>query len=52
MTFDDFNLGKCADALLPVIIQDAVTLRVLMLGYMNREAFNQTVETGRVTFYY
>lgn len=51
MTFDDFNLGKCADSLLPVIIQDAVTLRVLMLGYMNREAFDKTVETGKVTFY-
>ncbi|MCM1137046.1 MAG: bifunctional phosphoribosyl-AMP cyclohydrolase/phosphoribosyl-ATP diphosphatase HisIE [Muribaculum sp.] len=51
MTFSDFNLSKCADSLLPVIIQDAVTLRVLMLGYMNREAFDKTVETGRVTFY-
>lgn len=51
MTFDDFNLGKCTDSLLPVIIQDAVTLRVLMLGYMNREAFDKTVETGKVTFY-
>lgn len=51
MTFSDFNLSKCADSLLPVIIQDAVTLRVLMLGYMNQEAFNKTIETGRVTFY-
>ncbi len=32
MTFDDFNLDKCADGLLPVIVQDSVTLRVLMLG--------------------
>lgn len=51
MTFDEFNLDKCADGLLPVIIQDAVTLRVLMLGYMNREAFEKTVREGRVTFY-
>lgn len=51
MTFSEFNLSKCADSLLPVIIQDAVTLRVLMLGYMNREAFDKTVETGRVTFF-
>lgn len=51
MKFDDFNLGKCADSLLPVIIQDAVTLRVLMLGYMNREAYDKTVETGKVTFF-
>lgn len=51
MIFSDFNLSKCADSLLPVIIQDAVSLRVLMLGYMNKEAFDKTVETGRVTFY-
>lgn len=50
-TFDDFNLSKTADSLLPVIIQDSVTLKVLMLGYMNREAFNLTVETGNVTFF-
>lgn len=51
MTFDQFDLSKCADGLLPVIIQDATTLRVLMLGYMNREAFDLTVATGKVTFY-
>ncbi len=51
MTFDDFNLDKCTDGLLPVIIQDSVTLRVLMLGYMNREAFDLTCSTGHVTFY-
>lgn len=51
MTFDDFKLEKCADGLLPVIIQDSVTLRVLMLGYMNREAFDLTLSSGHVTFY-
>ena len=51
MTFSDFNLDKCSDGLLPVIIQDATTLRVLMLGYMNREAFDKTVALGLVTFY-
>ena len=50
-SFSDFNLSKCADGLLPVIIQDAVTLKVLMLGYMNREAYDKTVETGLVTFF-
>ena len=50
MNFNDFNLEKCADGLLPVIIQDAVTLRVLMLGYMNREAFDLTCPSGHVTF--
>ena len=51
MIFEDFNLDKCADGLLPVIVQDDVTLRVLMLGYMNREAFERTQADGRVTFY-
>lgn len=51
MTFDDFKLDKCADSLLPVIIQDAVSLKVLMLGYMNREAFDKTLATGKVTFF-
>ena len=51
MIFDDFNLEKCADGLLPVIVQDATTLKVLMLGYMNREAYDKTVEEGRVTFF-
>ena len=51
MTFDDFKLDKCADGLLPVIVQDASTLKVLMLGYMNREAFERTQAEGRVTFF-
>lgn len=51
MNFTDFNLSKCADGLLPVVVQDAVTLRVLMLGYMNAEAFDKTVREGCVTFY-
>lgn len=51
MNFNDFDLSKCADGLLPVIIQDSVTLRVLMLGYMNREAFDKTLSTGLVTFF-
>lgn len=37
--------------LLPVIVQDATTLRVLMLGYMNRDALAATVASGKVTFY-
>lgn len=37
--------------LLPAIVQDAATLRVLMLGYMNREALGVTQASGRVTFY-
>jgi len=37
--------------LVPAIIQDATTRNVLMLGYMNREAYEKTLELGRVTFY-
>ncbi|MDE6716847.1 MAG: bifunctional phosphoribosyl-AMP cyclohydrolase/phosphoribosyl-ATP diphosphatase HisIE [Muribaculaceae bacterium] len=51
LSFDDFNLSKCADGLLPVIIQDSVSMKVLMLGYMDREAFDKTVSTGKVTFF-
>ena len=39
------------DGLLPVVIQEAKTARVLMVGFMNEEAFRLTRETGRVTFY-
>jgi phosphoribosyl-ATP pyrophosphohydrolase/phosphoribosyl-AMP cyclohydrolase len=39
------------DGLLPVVVQDASTRQVLMLGYMNREAFKMTCETQEVTFY-
>lgn len=49
--WEDFSLEKCADGLLPVIVQDASTLKVLMLGYMNREAFEKTISEGHVTFY-
>lgn len=39
------------DGLIPAIVQDPDTLRVLMLGYVNREALQQTFKTGLVTFY-
>ena len=51
MQFSDFHLSKCADGLLPVVVQDHVSLKVLMLGYMNEAAYNQTQREGRVTFY-
>lgn len=51
MTFKDFDLSKTGDGLLPAIIQDARTLKVLMMGYMNEEAFEKTVSEGRVTFF-
>ena len=37
--------------LLPAVVQDADTLRVLMLGYMDRAALQATLATGKVTFY-
>ena len=45
----EFN--KYHDGLLPAIIQDFKTSKVLMLGFMNEEAFIKTEETGKVTFY-
>ena len=42
---------KYQDGLIPAIIQDKHTGKVLMLGYMNKEAYAQTLKTGYVTFY-
>ncbi|WP_019669829.1 bifunctional phosphoribosyl-AMP cyclohydrolase/phosphoribosyl-ATP diphosphatase HisIE [Eudoraea adriatica] len=42
---------KNNDGLIPAIIQDQSTKNVLMLGYMNEDALNRTIETGKVTFY-
>lgn len=39
------------NGLVPAIIQDNTTLRVLMLGFMNEEALKKTMDTGNVTFY-
>lgn len=49
--FEALDAAKQADGLIPAIIQDARTLRVLMLGYMNREAYEKSLAEGRVTFY-
>ena len=45
INFDKLN------GLVPAIIQDADTAKVLMLGFMNKEAYDKTMETGLVTFY-
>jgi len=42
---------KNPDGLIPAIVQDARTGRVLMLGYMNEEALKKTIDSGNVTFY-
>lgn len=51
MKFNDFDLNKTGDGLLPAIIQDARSLKVLMMGYMNEEAFEKTLQTAKVTFW-
>ncbi|SHI89328.1 phosphoribosyl-ATP pyrophosphatase /phosphoribosyl-AMP cyclohydrolase [Pseudozobellia thermophila] len=45
------NFDKNNDGLVPAIVQDALTRKVLMLGYMNQEALETTQETKKVTFY-
>ncbi len=45
------DFEKSADGLVPAIVQDAQTNKVLMLGYMNSEAFEKTGETQKVTFF-
>ena len=47
----NIDFSKSAHGLIPAIIQDSETKAVLMLGYMNEEAFAKTQETKKVTFY-
>ncbi len=47
----NIDFTKSADGLIPVIVQDNQTSAVLMLGYMNKEAFDKTTSEGRVTFF-
>ncbi len=49
MPFSEFKTGS--DGLIPVVVQDYRTLAVLMVAYMNEEAYNQTIETGKMTYY-
>jgi phosphoribosyl-ATP pyrophosphohydrolase/phosphoribosyl-AMP cyclohydrolase len=50
MNINQLDFGKLG-GLVPAIIQDNVTNKVLMLGFMNEEALLKTEETGKVTFY-
>jgi phosphoribosyl-ATP pyrophosphohydrolase/phosphoribosyl-AMP cyclohydrolase len=45
------DFSKSATGLVPAIVQDASTHRVLMLGYMNEESLQRTLEEGKVVFY-
>ena len=49
MDFSEFKLNS--DGLIPVIVQDFKTNEVLMMAYMNEEAFDNTVKTGRMTYF-
>ena len=52
MQIKDFKEIKTnADGLVPAIVQDSTSLKVLMMGYMNEEAFKTTLESGKVTFW-
>jgi phosphoribosyl-ATP pyrophosphohydrolase/phosphoribosyl-AMP cyclohydrolase len=50
-TFSTIDFDKSADGLVPAIIQDVHTNKVLMLGYMNAEALQKTKKEGTVTFF-
>ncbi|NEW82615.1 MAG: bifunctional phosphoribosyl-AMP cyclohydrolase/phosphoribosyl-ATP diphosphatase HisIE [Mariniphaga sp.] len=47
----ELNFNKLAGEILPAVIQDNTTGKVLMLGFMNKEAYDKTVSTGLVTFF-
>jgi phosphoribosyl-ATP pyrophosphohydrolase/phosphoribosyl-AMP cyclohydrolase len=47
----NIDFSKIEGDLVPAIIQDQHSNKVLMLGFMNREAYEKTVQTGQVTFY-
>lgn len=49
LDFKEFKLGE--NGLIPVVVQDYRSNKVLMLAYMNEEAYNKTVVTGRMTYY-
>jgi len=47
----ELNFNKLAGDILPAVIQDNTTGKVLMVGFMNKEAYDKTVSTGLVTFF-
>lgn len=49
MSFDQFK--KNSDRMIPVVVQDYKTDKVLMVAYMNEEAFNLTIKTGKMTYF-
>lgn len=51
MKVEELDFKKNPDGLIPAIIQDDRTLKVLMLAYMNKESFEKSLETGKATFF-
>ena len=49
MPFDEFKLNN--DGLIPVVVQDYKTGKVLMLAYMNKESYEETIRSGRMTYW-
>ena len=49
MSFDQFK--KNSDGMIPVVVQDYKTDKVLKVAYMNEEAFNLTIKTGKMTYF-
>jgi len=49
MEFSNFKLNS--DGMIPAVVQDYKTKEVLMVAYMNEEAFHKTIETGKMTYY-
>jgi len=47
----ELDFKKYSDGLVPAIVQDSSTQKVLMLGFMNKEALDKTMQEGRLTFY-
>jgi phosphoribosyl-ATP pyrophosphohydrolase/phosphoribosyl-AMP cyclohydrolase len=47
----ELNFTNSENQLIPAIIQDSITKNILMLGYMNQEAFDKTLETKKITFF-
>lgn len=50
-SIDSINFNKTLEGIIPAIIQDAETLKVLMLGYMNEETYIKTLQSKKVIFY-
>ncbi len=51
INFDELSAKKIEEGLIPAVIQDNESLKVLMVGYMNKEAYEKSIKEGVVTFF-